>query len=121
MCPQQLLKDYTSSLKTHAGRVDHKVAVRKATRKLNDHQELYVIGMILHEPALYLGVSELYQQVHDIFDLEVSPATICVLLKRYGVSRKKITQVAKQRRDSLTQPKTSHNAQPKTSHNVQHA
>ena len=55
--------------------------------------------MILHEPALYLG--ELCQQVHDIFDLEVSPATICFLLKRYGVSRKKIRQVAKQRCDSL--------------------
>ena len=83
----------------NTGRVDHKVADRKATRRLNDHQELYVIGMILHEPSLYLG--ELCQQVHDIFDLEVSPATICSLLKRYGVSRKRIRQVAKQRCDSL--------------------
>ena len=83
----------------NTGHVDPKIADRRATRRLDDYQELHILGLILYEPSLYLG--ELCQQIHDIFDLEVSPATICNLLKRYGISRKKIRQVAKQRCHSL--------------------
>ena len=83
----------------HTGHVDHVSSDRRATRKFDEHQELYIIGVILQEPSLYLG--ELCQQIHDDIGIEVSPATVCKLLKRYGMSRKKIRQVAKQRCYSL--------------------
>ena len=62
----------------NTGHVDPKIADRRATRRLDDYQELHILGLILYEPSLYLG--ELCQQIHDIFDLEVSPATICNLI-----------------------------------------
>ena len=72
---------------------------RRDLRRLDEHQELHVIGMILNEPSMYLG--ELCQQIQSDTGLEVSPATVCRLLKRYGMTRKKIRQVAKQRCYSL--------------------
>ena len=81
------------------GHVDPVTAERTDTRTLDEHQELHAIGLMLHEPSLYLG--ELCQQIQDTFGLELSPATICRLFKRYGITRKKIRQVAKQRCHSL--------------------
>ena len=83
----------------HTGHVDPVLANRRDTRTLDEHQELYVIGLMLHEPSLYLG--ELCQQIKDTFGLEPSPSTVCWLFKRYGMTRKKIRQVAKQRCHSL--------------------
>ena len=80
------------------GHVDPKSADRSATRCYDEHQEL-IIGMFMQESSLYLG--ELCQQIHDITGLDVSPATVCRLLKRYGMTRKKIRQVAQQRCHSL--------------------
>ena len=78
------------------GNVDSKSADRTATRCYDDYQELLIIGMFMQELSLYLG--ELCQQING---LEMSPATVCRLLKRYGMTRKKIRQVAKQRCHSL--------------------
>ena len=57
--------------------------------------ELFIIGLVLESPTLYL--SELCAQVEDISGIEVSEATICRLLRRHGFTRKKIRQVAAQR------------------------
>ena len=81
------------------GHVDPKTLDRRATRKLDEHQELHVVGIILQDPSLYLG--ELSQRLNDDLGIIVSPATVCKLLKRYCTTRKKIRQVAQQRCDSL--------------------
>ena len=85
----------------HTGHVDPVLADRRDTRTLaiDEHQELHVIGLMLHEPSLYLG--ELCQQTQDTFGLELSPASVYRLFKRYGMTRKKIRQIAKQRCHSL--------------------
>ena len=92
---------YTKFVQT--GTIDPiKLVERRDIRRLDEHQELHVIGLILNEPFMYLG--ELCQQIQSDFGLEVSPASICRLLKRYGpygMTRKKIRQVAKQRCFSL--------------------
>ena len=70
--------------------------------KLNEHYrgyKLYVIGIVLDIPSLYLG--EVCQRIHDDLSIDISPSLICGLLKWYGITRKIIRQVAKQRCDNL--------------------
>ena len=62
---------------------------------LDDHQELLVIGILLDDSALYL--CEVCQRVKDATDITVSPPTICRIIHRHGLTRKKIKQVASQR------------------------
>ena len=62
---------------------------RHETRALDIHTELHVIGFVMENPSVYL--SEVCYNIHDIFGEAVSPPTICRLLKRYGISRKKDT------------------------------
>ena len=62
---------------------------------LNDRQELWIMGLLVDNPSLYLG--ELCQKVYHMFDIEVSPLTICRLIHRHGFTRKQIQQVACQR------------------------
>ena len=68
-------------------------------RKLDRNGELYVIGLILENPSIYLH--EVRQELKECFDFAISPSTICTRFKGYGVTRKKIRQVAKQRCDAL--------------------
>ena len=68
-------------------------------RKIGQQEELFVIGAILANPALYMH--EVCQEIRDVFGLSVSPPTICRLLHSYGITRKKIRQVALQRSYSL--------------------
>jgi len=65
------------------------------SRLLSDHQELWVIGLVLDNCSLQLG--EICQKVHQVFQIQVSPSTICRLLYRHGFTRRKIQQVAQQR------------------------
>ena len=81
------------------GDVKPSAADKSCLRKLDEHFELYVVLIVLDSPSLYLG--EVCQRIHDDLGLNVSPSLICRLLKRYGITRKKIRQVAKQRCDSL--------------------
>jgi len=67
---------------------------REELRKLDRIRELYVIGLILENPSIYLH--EVCQELKECFDFAISSSTICTLLKRYGVTCKKIRQVAKQ-------------------------
>ncbi len=81
------------------GGVDPVKCDRRRERKLDEHNELYVVGTVLECPTLYLG--EICQHIHTVFNIEVSPSTICRLMKQYGITRKKIRQIASQRCDSL--------------------
>lgn len=46
-------------------------------------------------------LSEIRQEIYDTVQVNVAVSTICRLLKRYGITRKKIVQVAIQRNYSL--------------------
>ena len=67
---------------------------RLQMRVLDQPGELYIIGLILHSPTLYLG--EIVKLIKDNLGVDLSAATICTLLKRYGHTRKKVRQVAQQ-------------------------
>ena len=64
-------------------------------RLLNGQQELWIMGLLLHNPSLYLG--EICQKIAHVFEIQVSPATVCRIIRRHGFTRKKIQQVASQR------------------------
>ena len=65
---------------------------RMYLRKLDDYMELFIIGVVLEKPSVYLH--ELCDLVYDKSGIEVSEAR---LLHRHGFTRKKIRQVAQQR------------------------
>ena len=60
---------------------------RESTRKLSSRDELHIIGLVLAHPTVYLY--EVCQQVEDVFGKSVSPTTVCRLLARFGLTRKK--------------------------------
>ena len=64
-------------------------------RALDDHQQLFVVGLLLDNPALYL--SEVCQKVKQAMGIDVSPSTVCRIIRAHGLTRKKIRQVALQR------------------------
>ena len=68
---------------------------RREIRKLDVHEELYTIGMVLDCPSMYL--SEVCHNLEEASGVVVTPPTICRLLRTYGITRKKIQQVALQR------------------------
>ncbi len=72
---------------------------REDLRKLDERSELYVVGIVLNNPAMYLG--EIRQEIRDVLQVDLSVSTICRLLQRYSITRKKIMQVAVQRCYSL--------------------
>lgn len=72
---------------------------RPDMKKLDTHTQLYIVGLILDNPSLYLA--EVCQHIHEVLGVCISPPTICRLLKAFGITRKKIRQVATQRCDLL--------------------
>ena len=46
----------------------------------------------MENPALYLA--EICQHIHEVFVLNVTPSTVCRLLRSYGITRKKIRCIA---------------------------
>ena len=87
------------SLFERSGNVDSAPIARREEKILDERSELYVVGLVLDNPAMYL--SEIRQEIHDVLNIDVSVSTICRLLQRYGITRKKIVQVAIQRCDAL--------------------
>ena len=69
---------------------------RPATRKLDDLHEVFILNMVADNPGLYL--SEMTRRIHEATNTAVNCSTLCRLLRRNGHTRKKIVQVAKQRR-----------------------
>ena len=66
---------------------------------LDEHSEIYLVGAVLDDPSLYLD--DLCSKLGDQFNITVSPSTVCRVLHRYGMTRKKIRQVAAQRCEAL--------------------
>jgi transposase len=75
------------------------VAPRKKICRINfcftEEEELLIIGLIFEHPSMYLD--EIVREIVDLLGIEVSLSTVCRLLKRYGITRKKVRQVAQQR------------------------
>ena len=64
-------------------------------RRLDTHHELFVVALVMESPSYYLG--EICQAVEEVSGVEVSEATICRILRKNGLTRKKIRLVATQR------------------------
>ncbi len=64
----------------------------RAEKELSVHEEIYTVGMVLEDPSMYLS-----EVCHELEEAMGVPPTICRLLRRYGITRKKIQQVALQR------------------------
>ena len=98
----------TFAIFQRTGTVDpaSRTGTREEMRKLNQDNELYIIGVILSNPSAYLG--EIVQEIQRVTNVTVSIPTVCRLLKRYGLTPKKIRQVAKQRSDALRDMFMSH-------------
>ena len=71
------------------------ISQRTNLRKLNSYMELFIIGLVLETPNLFL--LELCNIVKNVSGIEVSPATVCRLLHKHGFTRKRIRQTALQR------------------------
>ena len=81
------------------GEVDPKpIPKREELRKLDGHHELYIIGLVMENPALQL--SEICSMIEEISPgTQVSLSTVCRLLHHYGITRKKVEKVALQRNE----------------------
>ena len=64
-------------------------------RKLDEHHELYILGLVGENPGVTL--SEKCSRIEEATHVSVSGPTICRVLYRNTFTRKKIVQVAKQR------------------------
>ena len=67
---------------------------REDTRILTEHEELFIVGLLLDNPALYLRE---VCQVFDVSSIVVSEPTVCRIIHRHGFTRKRIQQIASQR------------------------
>ena len=72
---------------------------RMHLRVLDEYHELFIIGIILECPTVYLH--ELCVVIQKATNVDVSIPTLCRLLKRYEMTRKKIQRIALQRSSIL--------------------
>ena len=77
------------------GEVSPKKPEREDMRKIDNSGELFILGLLLENPSLYLG--EICQRIDSTFGIQVTPSTVCRIIQRNGFTRKKVQQVAKQR------------------------
>ena len=56
---------------------------RPYLQRLDQQSQLYVVGLIMENPALYLA--EICQHIHEVFALNVTPSTVCRLLRSYAL------------------------------------
>lgn len=68
---------------------------RPQHRKLDEHHELLIMGIVLDKPCSYLR--EICYIIEEATGVVVSGATVCRVLKRNGFTRKKVQHVAKKR------------------------
>ena len=69
---------------------------KSVLKKLDERTELYAVGVLLERPTLF--VEEVCQELQEALGISVSPPTVC---KSYGITRKKVRQIASQRCDVL--------------------
>lgn len=72
---------------------------RPQYRKLDEHHELLILGLLMENPGFYL--IEICLKIKELTGAVVSGPTVCRLLQKHGYTRKKIRQVAKQRCEEL--------------------
>ena len=65
------------------------------SRKLDEHHELYILGLVAENSAVTL--CEICSKIEKATNVSVSGPTVCRVLRRNNFMRKKILQVAKQR------------------------
>ena len=88
------------SLFQRTGNVDSAPSKERVElRQLDERAELYIIGLVLKNPKMYLG--EMCHEIRKVVCVDVSPPTICRLLKKFGITRKKLSFIALQRCDVL--------------------
>jgi transposase len=86
----------TYKLFESTGNVDAKNVRRRPEKcKLDHYHQLYIVGIVLENPSMYL--SEICSEVQQVTDTEVSPAMICRVLSTHGLTRKKVQHIALQR------------------------
>lgn len=68
---------------------------RTALRTLSHSDELFIMGLIIDSPGLYL--SELCHAVEDVCGKCISPSAVCKVIHKHGFTRKKLQHAAKQR------------------------
>ena len=83
------------TLFTNTGNVTPRKKACRINFSFTPEQELYIIGLIFEHPSMYLD--EIVHEIEEFLRIEVSLSTVCRLLKRYGITRKKVRQVAQQR------------------------
>jgi len=57
------------------GCVGQKCTSRENNKFCNEQQELWIMGIIVDNPSLYLG--EICQKISSAFSIFASPSTIC--------------------------------------------
>ena len=72
-----------------------KRAERYELRKLDNLHEIYIIGLICENPAIYLR--EVCGKIFEVTGVRVSTSTVCKVIHRNGITRKKLTKAALQR------------------------
>lgn len=77
------------------GSVESRSNKDQNTRVLSEYDELQVIGLLLESPNLFLR--EVCRKVSTLTGVSISESTICRILQRHGLTRKKTQQVALQR------------------------
>ena len=66
---------------------------------MSKQNELFVLGVVLANSSMFMH--EVCQEVRQVFGIVISPPSICRLLHSYGITRKKIQQIALQRSYTL--------------------
>ena len=72
---------------------------KSVLKKLDERTEVYAVGLLLERPTLFF--EEVCQELQEALGISVSPPTVCRVLKSYGITRKKVRQIASQRCDVL--------------------
>ena len=72
-----------------------KRSARMDSQKLDEHHELYILGLVAENPGVTLR--EICSKIEEATNVSVSGPTVCRVLRRSNFTRKKIVQVAKQR------------------------
>lgn len=78
-----------------SGEIAPKQPCRNDARILDDRHELFILGILMENPSLYLR--EICPCIFQATGVKVSESTVCRVLHRNKLTRKKIQQVAKQR------------------------
>ena len=66
---------------------------------LDDYHEMFIIGLALECPTTHL--QEFCEVIYRATRVKVSIPTVCRILRRYGLTRKKVQRIAFQRSSSL--------------------